>query len=228
MRPAASRRKPTASGRRPSVTARRPTATHQPVELESLVLALVPAGDAHAARRDFARRDHGAEPDVEPLGGKGGPRGGCYFPVRGDEKVVERFEQRDLGAEAPPHAAELEPDHARPDDTEAPRHLGERERPFVVDDALAVGPRHRQLDGSRAGRHDDVSRRERLDLSASGRGNHHLASGTERAFTLEPLNPVLSEQARDAAGQRAHHLVLSRLHRGHVDSRVLHADSMSG
>ena len=49
-----------------------------------------------------------------------------------------RAREPHLGAEPPPHRAELEPDHARADHPEPPRHRAERERADVVADDLVV------------------------------------------------------------------------------------------
>ena len=64
---------------------------------------LVADGDSPIVRA--GARHPGAEPDVEPLPGE---RLQCLAgdpPVRGGEEIVERLQDRHLGAEPPPHAA---------------------------------------------------------------------------------------------------------------------------
>ena len=195
---------------------------HQPVELEGLLLFPFPAGDLYAAAGGLRAGDPGAEPDVEPLGGEGRERGARDVPVRGGEEVVQRLQEGHFRPETRPYAAELDPDHPRPDDAQAPGHFRERERSLAVDDALAVRPRRGDLDGRRAGRDDDVAGREHLERLAPGRPDLDPAPGKQGARALEPLDAVLPEQAGDPPGQRLDHLVLSRLHRRDVDRGAFH------
>ena len=60
------------------------------------------------------------------------------------EQRRQCFEHRHVRAEAPPDTAHFQPDDARTDDAETLGHVRQRERAFVVEDALVVERRARQ------------------------------------------------------------------------------------
>ena len=71
-----------------------------------------------------ARAGHpGSEPDVEPLPLESLQRVTRNPPVRGGQEVIERFQNRHLGAEPPPYAAELQADDPGADDAEPSRRF---------------------------------------------------------------------------------------------------------
>ena len=121
----------------------------------------------------------------------------AHLAVHAGQRAVEEFDHDHLGAEPPPHRAELEPDDAGADHQQPLRHLVERQRAGRGDDALlvdldAVEPRH-----VGAGGDDDGLRLQHLrlavlafDLDLAGRG--------DAAGAVEGLDLVLAEQEIDA------------------------------
>ena len=61
--------------------------------------------------------------------------------VHAGQDAVEELDDRHLGAEPPPHRAELQPDDAGADDQQLLRHLVQRQRAGRGDDALLVDAR---------------------------------------------------------------------------------------
>ena len=86
--------------------------------------------------------------------------------VHAGQDAIEEFHHGDLGAEAVPHRAEFEPDHAGADDQQLRRHLVERQRAGRRHDALLVDLDALQPRDIGAGGDDDVLG---LDRSASCR-----------------------------------------------------------
>jgi hypothetical protein len=76
--------------------------------------------------------------------------------IGGGQEVGQGFEDGDLGAQALPHAAHLQADHAGADHAEALRGVFEIEHADVVDDVLAVELGERQLDRGRTRGEDHV------------------------------------------------------------------------
>src|SRR3546814_232808 len=114
----------------------------QLVERDRLLAVLVGVGDDHflllALAGDFGLADLGAEADVQALLlelARGGLR---HFRVGDGQEVGQRFEHGHFRAQALPHAAQLQPDHAGADHAQALRPVGEVERADVVADVLAV------------------------------------------------------------------------------------------
>ncbi len=97
-----------------------------------------------------------AEADVQPLLLELPLRLARNLPVGHKQELVHRLEYRYFRTEALPNAAELQPDDARTDNAESPRHRVELQRALRIDDALAVDRRRRQLDGRRSGGQDHV------------------------------------------------------------------------
>jgi hypothetical protein len=94
-----------------------------------------------------------AQPDVQALLlelARGDLR---HFGVGGGKEIRQAFEDGHFGAQALPHAAQLQPDHAGADHAQALRHGLEIQRADVVDDVLAE-LRERQFDRVRTGRDD--------------------------------------------------------------------------
>src|SRR5439155_113577 len=138
----------------------------EPIENRALRLALrVGVFDRDVLFRLHARDFH-AELDLQTLLGEDLPRFPGDLLVGHTQENRQSLEDRHLRAEPAPHAPHFQPDHARADDAEAFRHLGNGERPVVAEDQLLVECRARQCAGTRAGGDDDVARRE--GLSAHG------------------------------------------------------------
>ena len=200
----------------------------EPIECALVLSAgiLVTDHDAVSVR---ARAGHPcSEPDVEPLPGERLQRLARDPSVRGGEEVVERLEDRHLGAEPPPHAAELEADDPRSDDAEPSRDIGERERAFVVDNAIAIDLGDPDPDRNRAGGKDDVPRGQAPALAGAVQGDLDPAISLEGGETRDRFDLVLAQQAGDPAGQGLHHLVLAREHPAEIELYVARIDAVRG
>ena len=144
--------------------------------------------------------------------------------VHAGQDAVEKFDHRHLRAEAAPHRAELEPDHAGADHEQLLRHLVERERAGRRHDALLVDLDALQPRDIRAGRDDDVLRLDRLRLAV--RALHlDLAGRRDAAVADEGIDLVLLEQERDALDVAVDALVLEFHHRRQIELRRWHLDA---
>ena len=116
----------------------------------------------------------------------------AHVAVEAGQDLVEKFDHRDLGAEPPPHRAELEPDHAAADHDQVLGHLRQLQRAGRIDDPLLVDLDARQRSDRRAGGDDDVLRAHRAvaDLDR--------VRAFEARVALEPFDLVLLEQELDA------------------------------
>ena len=167
----------------------------------------VACGEAHAERVGDAAP---AERALERLADRG---------VLDGHEMVERLDDRDFGAERPPHARELDADDAAAEDDDATRHLGELQRLFAREDATADLETGKRA-AVRAGREDDVGPdvavvadpHGPVGLEAAFAGDDRDAAGLHEALeTLELLRD-------DALAVRAHR-------RGSIPSkRRAHAD----
>ena len=140
------------------------------------------------------------------------------------QNVIEEFDDRHLGAEPPPHRAELEPDDAGADDEKLLRHLGEIERAGRRHDALFVDvdagqPRHVRASGN-----DDVLGFERLRLAVVGL-HLDLARRRDAACAVKRLDLVLLEQIFDAFDVTLDALLLVLEHRREIDARLADLDA---
>ena len=97
------------------------------IDDERLVAGCVRVGDVHAVLFDLRAGNLGAEPDVEALLLEMPQRFLRDRAVGHRQELLERLEHDRLGTEPAPHAAQLEPDDARPDDAEALRNRVELE-----------------------------------------------------------------------------------------------------
>ena len=137
------------------------------------------------------------------------------------KKTGQGFEDRDLCAQAPPHAAQFQADHARADNAELVRYGVESKRADVVADGLVVHFHAGQMARAGAGRDDHVVRLHNLGSAAIGDLDHvFLGTARKLAVALEPGDLVLPEQHLDAAGELGYDLVLARLHFGDVYFRT--------
>ncbi len=185
---------------------------------EHHLLGVVAAGDLGLA-------DLGAQLDVQTLlleflqGGLG------HFGIGQGQEVRQRFEDGHLGAQALPHAAQLQADHAGTDDGQTLGNGGEIQAADVVDDGVAVELGERQFDRFRTGRQDHVGALE-LDLAAFMLGHLDDVARLQLAEAVVRGDLVGLEQHRDAAGELLHDLVLAADHGGHVHLGVVEADSV--
>ena len=189
----------------------------------ALIAGVVFDGDALLAGGYLV--DLHAEADVEALlfrehlpgfPGDGG--------IGGGEEFRQGFEDRDLGAEALPDAAQLEADDAGADDAEALRHGVEGERAGVVANQLVVDGNAVEVARARAGGDDDVLRHHHFA------GDVHfpavLAAAGELAVAGQQRDLVLLEQALDAAGELGDDVVLALDHGPDVDPDVVDGDAV--
>ena len=121
---------------------------------------------------------------------------------RRGEEVVERFQDRHLGAEPPPYTAELPwPMNPGPDDAEPLRNLGEREGAFVVDDSVSIHLRDRDTDGNRNPVARTMCRAVRLRRSSEPcRATETRPPPSRGGKARDRLDLVLAQQAGDPAG----------------------------
>ncbi len=169
--------------------------------------------------------DLGAQLDVQTLLLEFLQRGFGHFGIGQGQEVRQRLENGDLGAQALPHAAQLQADHAGADHRQTLGHFAEVERADVVDDGGAVELGERQLDRIRAGGEDHVGALELDDAAVVLLDLDHVACVQ---FTEAVIRGdlVRLEQHRDAAGELLDDLVLAPHHRRDVDLGVLEADAV--
>jgi hypothetical protein len=103
----------------------------------------------------------------------------------------------------------------------------EAERLGRADDRLAVEGDERQVDGLAPGGHQDLLRLER-DLAPLIQPDDHRLGRRDPRRAEDGLDPVLLEEATDAAGQPLDDLVLAGLHRGDVDLEAADLDPVAG
>src|SRR6185437_3132387 len=129
----------------------------------------------HAVLAALGARDPRAEADIESLLFEVTRSLRRQLLVGDGEEIVERLENRDLCAQAAPHAAELQTDHARADHAQPLRYAREFQRIPGVADALMVKAHGRQLGRDRAAGEDHVLR---CDLGARTVMPDHLDATT--------------------------------------------------
>ena len=140
------------------------------------------------------------------------------FGIHAGQDAVEEFDDDDLRAEAAPHRAELQPDHAGADHEKLRRHLRERERAGRRHDARLVDLDALQARDIRAGRDDDVLRLDGLRLAVRA-GHLDLAGRDDLAAADERVDLVLLEQERNAVDVAGDALVLELHHCRQVERR---------
>ena len=140
-------------------------------------------------------------------------------PSRPGSDAVEHLDHGDLGAEPPPHRAELEPDIAGADDHQPLRHFGSDSAPVeetIVFSSMA-------MPGSAATSEpvaiDDGLGLDRL-LLAVDEGDLDLARRGDAAGAVEVVDLVLLQQERDAVDIALNALVLEGEHGGKVELRL--------
>ena len=174
----------------------------QPVELRLLRAVGVLEIDRNLPGCDLRAGHPGAQADVQSLGGEFLVRNRRDGTIRRRQEFRQRLQQRHLAAQARPHAAQFQADHARADDAQARRHGREIERAGRIDDVFAIDRRHRQRRRPRAGRDQDVLRGHGLHRAVGGR-HLHLAIAQQARRALQPGDAVFLEKTRDAAGELA-------------------------
>ncbi len=150
--------------------------------------------------------------------------------VRRGQQRGQRLEHGRLRAQPAPHAAHLEPDHARADHPQSLRDLRHRERAGVVQHPHVV-ERDAGQRARRRSRGDDHVRCHELGglfaVDLDGPPGICAAAG-ERAAAMEERDLVLAEQEQDAVVVLADDLLLARLHPRHVDREAVDRDAVVG
>ncbi|KAK4045465.1 hypothetical protein OUZ56_033089 [Daphnia magna] len=132
------------------------------------------------------------------------------------EHLIGHFNDGQFGAETLVDAAEFEANDTAADDDEALRDLGEADRLFGADDLRAVELEGRDFDGRRAGRDDDVLRREAL-RGAVGRTDFNGVFVDNTGISRFKFDAVAAEEAADAAGHLLDDAGLPLLHLRRLD-----------
>ena len=184
-------------------------------------------GERRALAGVLHLRDLGAELELEALLAEDALEVLGDLPVHAGQDAVEILDHGHLGAEAAPHGAELQADHAGADDHEALRHALELERAGGGDHDLLVDLDARQAGHVRARGDDDVLRLEHLVRAVLGR-HLDLAGGGDARGAEEGIDLVLLEQELDALDVAVDALLLEGLHRLEIERRRANADAEAG
>ena len=156
---------------------------------------------------------------IEFQGGLGQLLIGCR------QESGQGLDDGDFSSQATPHAAQLEPDDACPDDAQALGHGIERQGSCGVHDQLVIERGAGQLDWHRTRGDDDMGCLQLVCafIHASKRDPALL---DQLAMTMEDADLVGAHQARHTACELAHHLVLAGLHGLEVQLEPLGIDAM--
>ena len=115
----------------------------------------------HLTVGNLRGRDQGAQADVQALSLERLQGVAGDAPVRHGQEVVERLQYDDVGTQAPPYAAEFQPDHAGADDAQTLRHFLKLQGTGGVNDQVLGQGCGRYCHRHRAGGQNDVLRRQR-------------------------------------------------------------------
>ena len=202
----------------------------QLVNVERLRLALgIGPGHADALLGDLDRTNGDAEFDLQTLLDESLVRFLGDLLIHRSEKLRQRFQDRDLGAQATPDRTHLQTDHARADQAELFRQRTDAQRAVIREHLLFIegctgqGPR-----GGAGGQHDllahqrFLSRAADLDLVAAVDRFH------KRATTMKKADLVFLEQVQDAVVVLLDDTVLARDHLRHVHAHVGDGDAVLG
>src|SRR5690554_3376252 len=137
------------------------------------------------------------------------------------------LDDRDLGAQARPHRAQLQADDARADDDEVLGDFREFQRPGRIDDGLFIVFDAR--DGGRfgAGGDENLFGLKRLRLAVL-LGNEDGIFILNRCRTVNAVDLVFAEEKLDAAGQPVDDLALAGEHLAKVELNPADVDAMLG
>ena len=161
-------------------------------------------------------RDLGGKLEGHALLGQHALKGFRHFHVHAGRDAVQKFNHRDVRAQALPDRTQFQPDHAGAHHQQLLWHFAQRKRAGGRYDLLFINGDAGQWRHIRTRGDDDVFGRQAASLAAalhfdfSGRGD---AAFAHNGFALGFL-----EQEFHALGELAHHLVLGRHHGGQVEA----------
>ena len=144
--------------------------------------------------------------------------------VYAGQDAVKELDHDHLGAEPPPHRAELESDHAGADDQQPSRHLVQHQRASRGHDPPLVDVDARKPRHVRAGSDDDRLACDRL-APAVGGGHLDLAGPDDAPSALKRVDLVFLEQERDALDVAIDALVLELHHGSEIELRLAELDA---
>src|SRR6516165_4411009 len=169
-------------------------------------------------------RDPGAELELDPRAREYTLQCRAELAIHIRYDVIEDLDDRDLGAEPPPHRAEFEPDITATDDDEPVRHAVKGQCAGRRNDALLVDLDARQRGALRTCRNDDRGRLDLLGRAVCGHGNPPWSGDPSPA--LDPVDLVLAKQELDTAGQGRHDLVFAAHHRCEIQRHFADLDAV--
>ena len=169
-------------------------------------------------------RDLGAELECKALLFEKALKLLCDFAVHAGQDAIEKFHHRDLRAEAAPHRAKFQADHAGADDQKPARHLVERQRAGRRHDALFVDLEALELRDIGAGGDHDVFRLNSLGLAVGDR-HFDLADAENFSGAADDVDLVLLHQELDALDVAVDALLLEIHHRRQIEFGGRDADA---
>jgi hypothetical protein len=142
------------------------------------------------------------------------------------EKLVLRLQHsHTFAAQAPPNAAELQPDGTGTDNTEPLRHPVELQRPAGIHHDGIVHRQLLQLHRHRPRRQNDIIGRQFARL-ARGIGNPNPLTGQELPPALHPIDTSGLEKLLDTLRQLAHNALLALLHALQIQRNAVDIDTV--
>src|ERR1700722_4925769 len=197
------------------------------IDAERMGPALVGVADGDVAISRDGAAHLGAKPDIQALLPEVTRGLGGELLIGNGQKVLQRLQHHDLGAEAAPDAAQLQADDAGPDHAQLVRYRAEFKRVPGVDDALVIEWRGLELDRYRAAGEHDVAR---LDLALGTVARRHFdpPAGQQATAAEHCRDAGRLEQRSDAAGHVAHNARPALLHHGQVERDTAGYDPVRG
>ena len=186
---------------------------HELVDLDRLLAILVVKRDLNAFLAKLRGRHLRAKSNIKSL---------LFELLRGyfrdiaigqEQKIVHRFEHRDVGTEARPDAAELESNDTCTNDTQSFRHFVELQRTPGIHDLVIVEWRDTQLYRRRSGSENHVSGIDFLDLAVK-EVNSTCFPGEQLCRArpdLRSCSPSAVRQSRRSTVARWSHVVFASL-----------------
>ena len=196
-----------------------PDRHHQPVK-HRFLLFIPGAVTNHDTVRPLFNGLHTA-PEVERKAGLliNLKRGARNLLIRDSEETGKRFKHRHFGPQPLPHSADLKPDHAGPDDTEALRNRGLLQTSGRGENRLFIRRNPGKQAGNRTRRHHNVRHRDfgavrKPDLPGTG-----LSARKEVRGFREEFDPVFLKEPENAVVRLPDHFGAARLNHIEIKGR---------